>query len=177
LGELRSVALSLQGLADVSFGQRDFASARTLYDESFAISRELGDKNGMATSLNCLGNLACESGDLGAAVDLYRESLEIFRDLGRKIGVAYSLEGIAVVVAAVAGPPGAARIWGAAQRLLEETGSVRTADESSRYDQSVAAARAALCDDVAFDRAWQEGRALTLDQAIELALEKTVGQR
>jgi hypothetical protein len=38
----------------------------------------------------------------------------------------------------------------------------------------VTAARAVLGDDAAFDRAWQEGRALTLEQAIELALEKTV---
>jgi len=38
----------------------------------------------------------------------------------------------------------------------------------------VAAARAALGDDAAFSQAWQEGRALTLDQAIELALEKKV---
>ena len=29
-------------------------------------------------------------------------------------------------------------------------------------------------DDVAFDRAWQEGRALTIEQAIELALEEAV---
>jgi hypothetical protein len=35
----------------------------------------------------------------------------------------------------------------------------------------VAAARAALGDIAAFDRAWQEGLALTLEQAIELALE------
>jgi hypothetical protein len=38
----------------------------------------------------------------------------------------------------------------------------------------VAAARAAAADDTAFDRAWQEGRVLTLEQAIELAMEETV---
>jgi hypothetical protein len=38
----------------------------------------------------------------------------------------------------------------------------------------VAAARTALGDDAAFDRAWKEGRALTLEQAIALALGETV---
>jgi hypothetical protein len=34
--------------------------------------------------------------------------------------------------------------------------------------------RAALKDDAAFDQAWQEGHALMLEQAIELALAETV---
>jgi hypothetical protein len=38
------------------------------------------------------------------------------------------------------------------------------------YHRNVAAARAATGDGSAFDDAWSEGRALTLDEAIELAL-------
>jgi hypothetical protein len=37
-------------------------------------------------------------------------------------------------------------------------------------DRRIAAAREAMRDDAPFERAWQKGRALTLDQAIELAL-------
>ena len=51
-----------------------------------------------------------------------------------------------------------------------------TPKDRPEYHQRVAAARAALGDDAAFDRAWQDGRALTLEQAIELALEGTVEQ-
>jgi hypothetical protein len=40
---------------------------------------------------------------------------------------------------------------------------------------SLAAARAALGADPAFDRAWQNGRALTLEQAMDFALDETVG--
>lgn len=36
--------------------------------------------------------------------------------------------------------------------------------------QRVAAARSALGDDAAFDCAWQEGRAMALEEAIRLAL-------
>ncbi len=61
----------------------------------------------------------------------------------------------------------AARIWGAAQRLREEIASPPPA-EDSKFDARVAAARAAMGDDAGFDRAWQEGRTLTLEQAIEL---------
>ena len=71
----------------------------------------------------------------------------------------------------------AARIWGAAERLQTEVGSPLSPNYRSDHDRRVAAARAALGDDAAFDRAWQEGSSLTLEQAIELALEKTVKQR
>jgi hypothetical protein len=40
------------------------------------------------------------------------------------------------------------------------------------YDRRVAAARTRE-DNAAFDRAWQQGRALTLEQAMELALKQT----
>jgi hypothetical protein len=40
----------------------------------------------------------------------------------------------------------------------------------SREDREVAAARAALGDDTAFDLAWQEGRAMEFEQAVRYAL-------
>jgi len=46
-------------------------------------------------------------------------------------------------------------------------------NERPRYDPQIASARAAMEDDSAFDSAWQEGRTMTLEQAIEYAVEKT----
>jgi len=77
-------------------------------------------------------------------------------------------------VAAVVASPGdslwAARIWGAIERSRAELGTPRPPEEWAGYDRCVAAARVASGDDAAFDSAWQEGRRLTLDQAIDLAL-------
>jgi hypothetical protein len=58
--------------------------------------------------------------------------------------------------------------------MREEVGSPLAPSERPRYDRRVAEARAALGDDDAFERAWQEGRTLTLEHALELALEETV---
>jgi len=41
-------------------------------------------------------------------------------------------------------------------------------------DGLVAAARAVLGDDAAFNQVWQEGRALAIEQAIELAMAETI---
>ena len=70
------------------------------------------------------------------------------------------------------GPRGAARIWGAAQRLREEIGAPLPAKDRANHDRDVAAARAVLANDAAFDLAWLEGRAMLLEHAIEYALVK-----
>lgn len=72
------------------------------------------------------------------------------------------------MIAALGDSLRAARIWGAAERLHEEVGSALPGENSS-VGARVAATRATLGDDAAFDRAWQEGRAMTLEQALGLA--------
>ena len=173
LGDRVGIAKSLNNLGNVAFEQGEFASARAQYEESLAIRRELGNRAGIANSLNNLGSVAFEQGDFSAARALHEESLAIDRELGDRRGIAFSLEGLAAVVAALGSSLRAARIWGAAERLREEIRSPLTPDDRPRYVGGVAAARAALEDDAAFECAWHEGRALTLEEAIELAFEET----
>jgi len=42
--------------------------------------------------------------------------------------------------------------------------------DREQYDERIASGRALMNDDSAFDAAWQEGRGMTLEQAIEYAL-------
>ena len=172
LGDRARIADALNNLGNLACNQGDFGSARALIEESLAIGRDLGDRDGIASSLHSLGVVAYLQGHLAAARALYTESLDNRRELDDRLGIARALEGLAAVVAALGSSLRAARIWGAAQRLREEIGTPLSPTERSHYDQRAAAARAAA-DDAAFDRAWQEGRALTLTQAIDLASEET----
>jgi non-specific serine/threonine protein kinase len=174
LGDRFGSAGSLNNLGLVARNQGDYPAARALLEESLAIHRELGDRFGIATSLSNLGNVVLNQGDHPAARALLEESLAIRRELGDRFGIPYSLEGLAAVVASLRDPLRAARIWGATERSRAEIGTPLQLWERSGYDRRVAAARIASGDDAAFDRAWQEGRGLTLDQAIDLALAKTV---
>ena len=97
----------------------------------------------------------------------------IQRELGDRRGIVYSLGGLAGVVVALGNSLRAARLWGGVERLRDEIGLPMPPNERPLYDRRVAAARAALGDDAAFDRAWREGHALTLEQAIERALTET----
>ncbi|MEO8751708.1 MAG: tetratricopeptide repeat protein [Casimicrobiaceae bacterium] len=170
------IATALNNLGSVATDQGDLASARALYDESLAIARDLGYPGGIARALHNLGSVANLQGDYRVARALYQEGLAITRQLEDRGTIAPVLEGLAEMIANLGSPADAARIWGSAARLREEIGSPVTPNDRPRYDRRVAAARAALGDDAAFDRAWHDGRALTLEQAIQLALEETASR-
>jgi len=169
----RERATALNGAGQMALGQADYPAARAMHEESLAIRRELGDRDGIGATLNNLGCVAFDQGDYDAARALRQESLVIRQEVGDRRGIAYSLEGLADVVAALGNSLRAARIWGATERLREEIRSPLPPKARPEYHQRVALARAVLGDDAAFDCAWKEGRALTLEQAIDLALEKT----
>ncbi len=172
-GDKQGIANTLNNLGLVASAESEFASARALYEESLAIKRELGDQQGIANSLNNLAAMALEQGEFATARGLDEASLAIERELMNRRGITNSLEGLAAVHAGLGDPLRAARVWGAAERLRAEVGSPLTPIGRPPYDRPVAAARATLADDAAFDRAWQEGRALTMEQAIELALKES----
>jgi hypothetical protein len=134
------------------------------------IFQELGDRRCIALSLNNLGTVARDQGDYPTAQALCEESLVLRRELGDRRGVAESLEELAYCAFALVGSGRAARIWGAAERLRKEIASPLAPPDRTLYDRQVATARAAIGDDAAFDVAWQEGRAMTLDHAVEYAL-------
>ena len=162
------IAACSTNLGEVACAQGDYPCAQALHEESLAIERELGDRLGIAYSLNDLGVVATEQGHYAAAWALNDESLAISRELGDRWSMAWSLEVLAYVAVGLARPGPAARMWGAMERLREEVGAPLLPSERPRYERQVTAVRAAI-GDAAFSLAWQEGRAMTLERAIEYA--------
>ena len=168
LGDRLGIAGSLNNLGNVIKDQGDYAAARSLFEECLAICRESGIRQGIAFPLNHLGTLAFHQGDYASARSLYEESLSIRRELGDKWGIVYSLEAFARLNLQENRSEQAAALWGAAQRLRKEIGFPLPPDEQDEYDRAVAAAREALGEE-AFAAAWEEGRAMTLEQAVAYA--------
>ena len=177
LGNRNGVLASLANLGNANYEQGDFADAQALFEESLAISRELEDAHSTAMTLHWLGMIEGAQGNRSAAEALYKESLLILRGLGLRGRIFYSMQALATVAAALGNPLRAARLWGAEERLREEIGLPRSLGELPEADPQIRDARAAVANGAAFDRAWQEGRALPIEQAIALALENAVERR
>lgn len=169
LGDRSGIAGALQGLGLCARHTVDQAGARGLLEDSLAIYRELGDREGMAKSLTHLGHVAADCGDHASALALQSQSLAIHRQLNDRWGIAGSIEGLARATAVIREPRPAAVLWGAAERLREEIAAPIAPSERLHYDRAVAAARAAIRDAPAFEDAWRQGRAMTLEQAIAYA--------
>jgi hypothetical protein len=116
-----------------------------------------------------LATVAFLRGELDEAQSLYQDTLAIRVELGNRLGIAQVLEGVAAIAAARGDALAASRTWGAAERLREEIGSPASPNDRRRRDHYVTTARSALGDATAFERAWMEGRGLTLENAMELA--------
>ena len=101
---------------------------------------------------------------------LLEASLALRRDLGDRRGVALSLEGFALLAAALGQPRRGTQLWGAADSLRQAIGETRWPVEQAEYEQSIVTLRAALGEE-GFAAAWAEGRVLSLDAAVALALQ------
>ena len=177
LGDQGRVADALNTLGNVACDLGDFTAAWALSQESLAIGRELGDRDCIATSSKNLGVVAFMRGQFGEARLLYGEAVAIRLELGDRLGVARALEGVAAIAAAQGDSTAAARTWGAAERLREEIGSPILPNERSRNEKYATTARQSAADAGAFDRAWQQGREMPLNEAIELAFGATIARR
>ncbi len=174
LGDRNGIARTLLNLGTAAIEEGDYAAARALNQESNAIMLELGNLGGVGHAVCNLGRIACALDDYPGAVAFYKDALAHQRELRDRQTVINALEGLATVAAALGATSHAAMLWGAVERGRADIGSPLSNHERPRYVGRVTAARAAVADDAAFDRAWQEGRALTLEQAMELALQQTV---
>ena len=83
-------ARALFGAGVLARVQGDLASSRTLFEESLALSRKLGNDL-IAASLFHLGRQAALQRDYPTARPLFEQALAIDRKLGRKWGIAASL--------------------------------------------------------------------------------------
>ncbi len=74
-------ALTLNNFGNLVYELGELDTARQLYEQSLAIRREIGDRNGIASALNNLGMLATGHGDLDQARELLEASLALRREI------------------------------------------------------------------------------------------------
>jgi non-specific serine/threonine protein kinase len=170
LGDKLGVAGSLVNLGWVAQTQGNYERARALYEEGLALEREFGNVLAVAFSLFNLGHLAVDQGDPFQAEPYLAECLLLFRDVGEKTQIASCLEQLACTAAMRHQPSRAARLHGAAEALRLAIGSPMHPHESAQYRRHLGEVRAAMHDG-SLASAREEGRAMTLEQAIEYALD------
>ena len=162
-------SLALFWLADVLRAAGDHERARSCLEQGLELSVELDDRFGTAFQVAALGRLASSQGDHAHATPLLRQALILWRDLGDLRDVGVGLDGLALAAAAQGQVRRAARLFGAATAVRERPDLTRNPIWEDDHARAVEATRGSL-GEAGFVAAWEEGRALPLELAIEMAL-------
>jgi hypothetical protein len=168
VGDQEGVLTCFHALWTIAHHGGDDRRTRAWHAQLLATHREISHRPLLVWSLNYLGAIARHDGDIQAAQAFHTQSLTIGRELDYYKGIVACLESAAGLAAVRQQPDRAARLCGAAESLRALAGHLRRPFEQTDLQATLAAARAALGPE-AFAAAWAEGRAMSLDQAVEYA--------
>jgi ATP/maltotriose-dependent transcriptional regulator MalT len=173
VGEKWGAAIEFGFLAVAWRNQGDHERAKGLAERALTISREIGERQATTSALYTLAILAQAEGEDERAKDLFEEGLKLSAELGNEADVAHCLEGLASMYGAEGKIVRAARLWGAAEALLEKLeDAVYTYVPDRALHRSRVAAASSQLDEAAWAAAWTEGRVMSPQQAVEYALEQ-----
>src|SRR5215210_4565662 len=160
--------LILEGM--IALSQGDLEHSAALHEESLELFRETQDARGILSCLIHLGGIALVQGDYEGALSLLRESLRLGWESDDTVSIHFSLHVLACVAASQEQPVRAARLWGAVEGMQEDYGVHLTPITLSitDYEGCLAATRSQL-DEEAWSGAWEQGKAMPLEQVVEYA--------
>ena len=170
LGNKRGIAQNLNMLGLTKMLEGEHASARSLFEEARGIFRELGASVMIGYLNSNLGHLAILEGDYPAARSLYEASLQLAETSGDRDGVVQCLLGLGAAASGIGQAGKGARLLGASEALGKVIGFHLYRDARMVYEYGIAATRSQLSEEE-FESARQEGRAMSMDEAIACALE------
>jgi predicted ATPase/class 3 adenylate cyclase len=170
LGDEHYILLATRLVAWMCYDQGDRDRARTLHEDVVRRARVSGNERMQATSLGALAEYAINDGRVSEALPMLNESTRIYRDFGDRHSVAINVCRFARAAAEAGKGEAAARILSAAEVLREEISVSWSYWVVEMNDATLATIRAQL-DEAARAEAWDQGQALTPEEAVELALD------
>ncbi len=170
--------LAIRALGQVGYTLRmrgDNARARAVLEEALSLARPRHDKWLTGGVIEKLGMVIAPE-DPAQALRVLQEGLALVHDIGHRWLTVRCLEDLASVLASLDRAEDAVTLLGASASLRDAFGLVQTSPEHPTVDDATAAARERL-GLVAFDAAWSKGRAMTVDEAVALALGRSAPAR
>ncbi|OBJ70938.1 hypothetical protein A5643_08500 [Mycobacterium sp. 1274756.6] len=159
------LAINCDPIAEATLAAGDVASARQWVERAIATAAGVHRMVLLATRVR----VAIAENDCEKAYRDGYEALGIAAETGAYLTVPDVLDCLAGLATTPAGRHKAARLFGAAQALRDQTGQVRFSCYDVAYHQAVRVARGAIGDG-AFDDGWAEGAGLSPQAAISYAL-------
>ena len=156
-------------LARLAFYKGDLVGARKHADLMLDLHKAMGDEHSVTGHQSQMAHVARQMGNYKEALSLYRETLPDWQKIGHRGAVAHQLECMGFIAKAQEQGERAVRLMSAADALRQASGSPRTPQERIEFERELEELRTGM-DEKTFDLLWAEGGAMTMDQAIDLAM-------
>ena len=148
----------------------DDERARQLHEADLERARALADKPMEGQTLTALAYLALKHGRAADAISMYEDALRIDRDQGSLLQTSFDLCRFARALAIMGDrPERAASLLAAAEAIRDEIGAGTPRFLAKIVEDALAGIRAEI-DDASFAAAWEEGKVLSADEGVALAL-------
>jgi tetratricopeptide (TPR) repeat protein len=151
--------------------QKQFGKAREKYQIAMQIMQEIKSSRNTIMIKSDLAHILRQEGNYIEALPAYHETIKAWQRMGHRSAVAHQLECLAFIAKAMEQPDKAARLLGAAEALRQKIEIDMTPPEREDYEKEVADMKTNM-DKKEFTSLWAEGRSMTMDEAIELALDE-----
>jgi tetratricopeptide (TPR) repeat protein len=157
---------------NLAYWQGIYRQARDYFEECIALGEKINLQMSVLWARVNRAYAILKQGDIQQALVKFGNSLRRMQQEGVVIGVVFAIEGLASLYLTVGQPARAARLiaWGDAIR--EKSGDHRPLAEQKSVDQDLEVIHTQL-EEAEFTRLSMEGRAMTIEQAIDFALSET----
>jgi len=130
---------------------------------------ERNDKYGLTFMQSSFAHALREHGEFEKALIYYRRTIRLWQDWGHRAAIAHQLECFGFIAQALEDTSRAARLFGAAETIRKSINSLRTPSEQKEFEEAKSSLYSLMEN---FDKAWEQGHTMTMEQAIEFALEE-----
>lgn len=172
IGYKSVVASAMKDLGEIARYQGEFRMASELYNEGLSISLEVNHNGETMWIYRNMAELEMYQGNHDKARELYKKSLEVFREYNQRnaMFVLLTLGGLAGLAALDGQLIKAATLFGTAGRLFEVNGKLISKDDADDYRRRFEEVQAKLKIEE-FNSAWNEGHSMSIETAIDFAMQ------
>jgi predicted ATPase len=159
--------LATLNLAGVAVKLGDTQRSKDLIDRVLRQARATGNKRTLTGALGTRAIIERDEGRYEDALESLQEAFALARETAERTEVPHMLGAMATVLAAAGQDVSAAQLFAKTSALHKEIGTRMRSFDSEQEAKALEAVRARL-DEATFERAWNEGLALSEDEALEL---------
>jgi len=163
------VAMFHLGMGMDESARGNYATAKRIFEDGREIFKDLGSINFQLVMQSEIGHIERHTGNMSQAKAIYQESIRSWQEMGNRAAIAHQLECFGFLAIADEEPQRAIKLFSVAETLREKIQAPRVEHEQVEFEQSMAQWRAML-PETEFNMLWAEGKSMTMEQAIQLAL-------